>query len=48
MLGYICEMIRAENLEDIRIQTKIRNISKDENQYVRNITQRTLLKTIIE
>jgi len=45
MLGYVCEMIRAENLEDIRIQTKIQNISKDENQYVRNITQRTLLKT---
>jgi hypothetical protein len=45
MLGYVCEMIRPENLEDIRIQTKIQNISKDENQYVRNITLRTLSKT---
>jgi len=44
MLGYVCEMIRAENLEDLRIQTKIQNISKDENQYVRNITMRTLSK----
>jgi hypothetical protein len=44
MLGNICEMITAENLEDVRIRKMIRNISEDENQYVRNISQRTLQK----
>jgi hypothetical protein len=44
MLGYVCEMISPDNLLDIRIQTKLQYISKDENQYVKNITQRTLLK----
>ena len=44
MLGYVCEMITAENLEDARIRMKIQDISKDDNQYVRTISQRTLLK----
>jgi hypothetical protein len=44
MLGNVCDMITAENLEDIRIRKMIRNISEDDNQYVRTITQRTLLK----
>jgi hypothetical protein len=45
MLGNVCEMITAENLQDTRIQSKLQNISKDENQYVKNITARALSKT---
>jgi hypothetical protein len=42
MLGYVCEMIKPENMEDVRVRSKIQSISKDENQYVRNITLRLL------
>jgi hypothetical protein len=45
MLGYVCEMISVDNLLDSRVQTKLQYISKDENQYVKNITQRTLSKS---
>ena len=45
LLWYVCEMIRPENMKDSRIVSKIENISKDDNLYVRNITQKILSAT---
>ena len=39
MLSYVCKLIHLENMEDFRIEKKIKNISRDKNLYVRNMTQ---------
>jgi len=39
MLSYVCKLIHTDNMEDIRIEKKIISISRDKNQYVRNMTQ---------
>ncbi len=37
LLGYICEMIHAENLKDPAILQQVKKMSKDKNPYVRNL-----------
>ena len=42
LLGYVYMLIHPDNMEDARIEAKIKNISKDNNLYVRNITEKIL------
>jgi hypothetical protein len=40
MLGYVFKLIHQENLPDVRIVKKLKELSKDKNGYVRNMTQK--------
>lgn len=44
-LSYVYKMINKEKLRDTRIINKLKRISSDENQYVKNITQQVLSMT---
>ncbi|MCK9412929.1 MAG: hypothetical protein M0Q53_11555 [Prolixibacteraceae bacterium] len=45
LLEYLCNLIQPENLKDSRIVEELKSISKDKNQYVKNIAQKSLAKT---
>lgn len=44
-VGYVFKLIHPENLEDIRIIKKLKNISRDKNLYIRNMVQKLLSGT---
>lgn len=42
LLGYVCDMIHPENLKDDTIMQRVKRLSKDKNQYVKNLGERLL------
>jgi hypothetical protein len=42
LLGYIFEMVHSENLKDPAILQRVKKLSKDQNQYVRNLAAQFL------
>lgn len=44
LLGYVCKLIRSDNMKDPRIVKKLKMLSKDENRYVSNMMQKKLLQ----